>query len=271
MMDPSLTSNATPLEKNVDRSAMETMPDIVDEVQRLLEASDRQDMHLRLIGGLAIRMHSPSATHRTLRRDYPDMDFVVPKRVKRKLDGFFAELGYIPEKNFNLLNGDRRQIFYDALSGRRIDVFVGDFEMCHKLPMRNRLDSHPVTIPLAELFLSKTQIVELNRKDALDIVSLLLDNEVGFTDDTINMDRIASLCLKDWGLYKTLTINLSKVEDVLVNENPGLSDEDTQRVLERINTIRRVLDHSTKPFLWKVRDRLGTRVRWYTEVEEVNR
>lgn len=250
---------------------METMPDIVDEVQRLLEASDRQDMHLRLIGGLAIRMHSPSATHRTLRRDYPDMDFVVPKRVKRKLDGFFAELGYIPEKNFNLLNGDRRQIFYDALSGRRIDVFVGDFEMCHKLPMRNRLDSHPVTIPLAELFLSKTQIVELNRKDALDIVSLLLDNEVGFTDDTINMDRIASLCLKDWGLYKTLTINLSKVEDVLVNENPGLSDEDTQRVLERINTIRRVLDQSTKPFLWKVRDRLGTRVRWYTEVEEVNR
>jgi len=250
---------------------METLPDIVDEVQRLLEASDRQDMHLRLIGGLAIRMHSPSATHHTLRRDYPDMDFVVPKRGKRKLDGFFAELGYVPEKNFNLLNGDRRKIFYDAQSGRRIDVFVGDFEMCHKLPMRNRLDSHPVTIPLAELFLSKTQIVELNRKDALDIISLLLDNEVGFTDDTINMDRIARLCLKDWGLYKTLTINLSKVEDVLVNENPGLSDDDTQRVLERINTIRRILDRSTKPFLWKVRDRLGTRVRWYTEVEEVNR
>jgi hypothetical protein len=267
MMD----SKRIPLEKNVDRCAMETMPDIVDEVQRLLEASDRQDMHLRLIGGLAIRMHSPSATHRTLRRDYPDMDFVVPKRVKRKLNGFFTELGYVPEKNFNLLNGDRRQIFYDAQSGRRIDVFVGDFEMCHKLPMRNRLDSHPATIPLAELFLSKTQIVELNRKDALDIVSLLLDNEVGFTDDTINMDRIARLCLKDWGLYKTLTINLSKVEDVLVNDNPGLSNEDTQRVLERINTIRRVLDRSTKPFLWKVRDRLGTRVRWYTEVEEVNR
>lgn len=250
---------------------METMPDIVDEVQRLMEASDRQNMHLRLIGGLAIRVHSPSATNRTLRREYPDMDFVVPKRVKRKLDDFFAELGYVPEKNFNLLNGDRRLIFYDAGSGRRIDVFVGDFEMCHKLPMRNRLDSHPVTIPLAELFLSKTQIVDLNRKDALDIVSLLLDNDIGFTDDTINMDRIARLCLKDWGLYKTLTINLSKVESVLVNENPGLSDEDTQRVLERINTIRRILDRAAKPFLWKIRDRVGTRVRWYTEVEEVNR
>jgi hypothetical protein len=142
---------------------METMPDIVDEVQRLMEASDQKNMHLRLSGGLASRVHSPSATHRTLRRDYPDMDFVVPKRVKRKLDGFFAELGYVPEKNFNLLNGDRRQIFYDAGSGRRIDVFVGDFEMCHKLPMRNRLIT-PCHHSLAELFLSKTQIVELNRK-----------------------------------------------------------------------------------------------------------
>jgi hypothetical protein len=250
---------------------METLPDIVDEVQRLMDASDRQNLNLRLIGGLAIRVHSPSATHRTLRRDYPDMDFVVPKKLKRKLDGFFADLGYVPDKNFNLLNGDRRQIFFDAQSGRRIDVFVGDFEMCHKLPMRNRLNSHPITIPLAELFLSKTQIVELNRKDVLDIISLLLDNEVGFTDDTINMDRIARLCLKDWGLYKTLTINLSKVESVLVNENPGLSDEDTQRVLERINTIRRILDRAAKSILWKMRDRLGTRLRWYTEVEEINR
>jgi hypothetical protein len=250
---------------------MDTLPDIVDEVQRLMEASDQQNMHLRLIGGLAIRVHSPSAAHRTLCRDYPDMDFVVPKREKRKLDGFFADLGYLPDRNFNLLNGDRRQIFFDALSGRRIDVFVGDFEMCHKLPMRNRLESHPVTIPLAELFLSKTQIVELNRKDALDIVSLLLDNEVGFTDDTINMDRIARLCLKDWGLYKTLIINLSKVENVLVDDNPGLSDKDTQRVLERINLIRRILDRAAKPFFWKVRNRVGTRLRWYTEVEEVSR
>jgi len=236
-----------------------------------MNASDQQNMHLRLIGGLAIRVHSPSAKQSTLQRDYPDIDFVVPKREKRKLDGFFAELGYVPDKNFNLLNGDRRQIFFDAQSGRRIDVFVGDFEMCHKLPMRNRLESHPVTIPLAELFLSKTQIVELNRKDALDIISLLLDNEVGFTDDTINLDRITRLCLKDWGLYKTLTINLSKVENVLVNENPGLSDKDTQRVLERINTIRRILDRSAKSILWKMRDRLGTRLRWYTEVEEIIR
>jgi hypothetical protein len=245
--------------------------DIVDEMNRLMCAAQEQKLHLRLIGGLAIKVHSPSASHRALQRSYPDIDLVVPKRDKRKLDKFFNGMGYVPEKNFNLLNGDRRQIFYDSATGRRIDVFVGDFEMCHKLPMRDRLDAHPVTVPLAELFLSKIQIVELNRKDALDIISLLLDNEVGYTDDGINIDRISRLCIKDWGLYKTLTITLSKVEAVLVDNNPGLDEEQLQRVLERINTIRRVLDCARKPILWIMRDKVGTRIRWYTEVEEVNR
>lgn len=251
---------------------MSPCQDITEEMTRLMGAAVEKKLHLRLIGGLAIKVHSPSASHRALQRTYPDIDLVVPKRDKRKLDGFFTGMGYLPEKNFNLLNGDRRQIFYDAETGRRIDIFVGDFEMCHKLPMRERLDAHPVTVPLAELFLSKTQIVELNRKDALDIISLLLDNDVGYNDENqINIDHITRLCIKDWGLYKTLTITLSKVENILVESNPGLDAEQQQRVLKRINIIRRLLDRANKPILWKVRDRVGTRIRWYTEVEEINR
>ena len=246
--------------------------DIVEEMNRLMDAAQERKLHLRLIGGLAIKVHSPSASHRALQRNYPDIDLVVPKREKRQLDEFFGAMGYLPEKNFNLLNGDRRQIFFDAETGRRIDVFVGDFEMCHKLPMRDRLEAHPVTVPLAELLLSKTQIIELNRKDALDIVSLLLDNELGFSDaGQINLDRIARLCLKDWGLYKTLTITLSKVEQLLVDDNPGLDSAQQQIVFDRINTIRRILNRIRKPLLWQVRDKVGTRLRWYAEVEEVNR
>jgi len=251
---------------------MLTIPDIFEEMNRLMDEARVKKIHLRLIGGLAIKFHSPSASHRALHRDYPDIDLVVHKSDKGKLDSFFASMGYVPEKNFNLLNGDRRQIFLDELTGRRIDIFIGDFEMCHKLPLMDRLDAHPITVPLAELFLSKTQIVELNHKDALDIISLLLDNEVGFQDGgMINIDRLMRLCLKDWGLYKTLTINLCKVEAIMVENEQSFDLDQLQRVLSQINKIRRYLDRVNKPFLWKVRDRVGTRVRWYTEIEEVNR
>lgn len=245
--------------------------ELLTEMRRLLEAAEAEKLRLRLIGGLAVRVHSPTAEKDGFRRDYPDMDFVVPRHERRRMERFFERMGYHPDRRFNLLNGDRRQIFYDD-SGRRVDVFVGDFEMCHRLPMRReRLDVHPVTVPLAELFLSKIQIVELNRKDALDLISLLLDNDVGFSDETINLRRIARLCLRWWGLYKTMTINLGRVEQLLLTEDLGLTREQIDLVLERINTIRRVMARARKPVLWQLRDRVGTRLKWYADVEEVER
>jgi hypothetical protein len=250
---------------------MEQIFDIIAEMDRLLQAAHEERLPLRVIGGLAVRVHSPNGRQR-FPREYPDIDFVVHKHDRRRLDAFFSRLGYQADRNFNLLNGDRRQIFIHCESGRRIDVFVGDFEMCHKLPMRDRLQIHPVTVPLAELFLSKAQIVELNRKDAFDLIALLLDNELGFDDDgKINLDRIMRLCRRDWGLYKTTSINLKRIEELLHSENASLTEADKGIVLGRIGQIRRALAAMPTDFLWKARDRLGTRIRWYTEVEEVGR
>lgn len=245
---------------------------IFAEMDQLMDAAKKCQLELRLIGGLAVKYHSPTAANSALRRNYPDIDVVADKKSRHLLPGFFASVGYMPDKNFNLFNGDRRQIYIHAITGRRVDVFVGDFEMCHKLPMSNRLEHHPVTVPLAELFLSKIQIVELNRKDALDIISLLIDNGIGYNDNCqINIDRITRLCLRDWGLYKTLVLNLAKIEQILLEEQIGIDEEQSQRVMDRINTMRSLINKVNKPFLWKVRDSVGTRIRWYAEVEEVER
>jgi len=251
---------------------MPTLPNIIEEANRLMDEAQREHLHLRLIGGLAVRMHSSNLDHFNLQRIYPDIDFVADRHEQRRLGIFFHKMGYLPDKAFNTLNGGRRQIYYDTQIGRHIDIFVGDFEMCHKLPLRDRLGLHPVTLPLAELFLTKTQIVDLNRKDALDLVALLLDNELGACDEEmINLERVARLCARDWGLYTTTMINLGKLEQMLHTENPGLSEEQTRLVLQRIQQIRSALRSISKPLLWKARDRVGTRLRWYTEVEEVNR
>ncbi len=249
---------------------MDIVTELVSEMNRLIAEADQRRIHLRAFGGLAIYEHSRNDP-RLFHRESPDVDFMVSKKEWRKLDSFFQQMGYSPHKQSNLLNGSQRQIYYNKMTGHRIDILVGDFEMCHKLPLNGRLRMHPITIPLAELFLSKAQIVELNRKDAFDIVSLLLNNDLGDErDGKIGLDRIARLCANNWGLYKTTSINLKRVEDLLLAEDLGLSQAERELVLRRVQTIRSVLESKPKSVVWRMRSLLGTRVRWYAEVEEVD-
>ena len=93
---------------------------------------------------------------------------------------FLTAQGYDPNKTFNAMHGDRRLLFYDEPNGRQIDVFVGTFEMCHQLPLEQRLEIEPMTLPLADLALTKLQIVKLNRKRGNVVVSrkLAIQEEV---------------------------------------------------------------------------------------------
>jgi len=250
---------------------MPILPDILDEMNRLVDAARANSILLRALGGLAVRVRSGDF-QKFFTREYRDLDFVVADNDRRKIEPFFLEMGYESNQRFNLLNGTRRQIYLDPNSERHVDIFVGNFEMCHKLPMNGRLHLDPVTVPLAELLLSKSQIVELNRKDALDIASLLLFNETG-TDDNgkINLNQIAKLCGQDWGLYKTTSINLKRVEDVVRDENLNLTEAERGLILNRISAIQRTFETMPKSMAWQLRDKVGTRVRWYEEVEEVDR
>jgi hypothetical protein len=249
-----------------------TLPDLEEEMHRLISEAQSQDIFLRLLGGLAIKAHSPHARHRSLERHYPDIDFVTDKTSAKNLLAFLPTMGYTPNKTFNTLSGDRRQLWYDEEHGRQIDIFIGDFTMCHTLPLADRLQVEPLTIPLAELFLSKAQIVELNRKDVLDLLALLLDHQAGPGDEeTINADLIAGLCAKDWGLYTTVSMTINKLHNFLDEGEIDLDETEAQTIKKRLITIQKAMDDAPKTLAWKMRARVGTRVRWYEEVEEVQR
>ena len=250
---------------------MPIQPDIFDELNRLVAAAREQQILLRAIGGLAVRVQSGDF-QKFFKREYRDLDFVTEAKERRKIEPFFQEMGYESNRQFNLLNGSKRQIYQDPNSERHVDIFVGDFQMCHRLPLNDRLHLDPVTIPLAELLLSKAQIVELNRKDALDIASILLYNETGNDDHgKINLQYIAHLCSQDWGLYKTTSINLKRVEEVVSDATLKLTKEERDLILSRVSHILQTFEEMPKSMQWKMRDKVGTRVRWYEEVEEVAR
>lgn len=250
---------------------MQTLDELFSEMKRLVGAAESSQIHLRAFGGLAVLAHSQTDP-RFFQRDAPDLDFLAPRNDRQKLEPFFREMGYSPDKQFNLLNGMRRQIYYYDLShDLHIDILIGDFEMCHKLPLEDRLDVDPVTIPLAELLLTKAQVVQLNRKDALDIISLLFNNEVGDEEKgQISLDRIDWLCGQDWGLYKTTSMNLARVEEIIGENNLPITAAERRLLLERVHKIQKSFDDMPKSLAWQMRDKVGTRVRWYLEVEEVD-
>jgi hypothetical protein len=179
------------------------------------------------------------------------------------------ELGYTGADEFNALNGHRRLMYGDERSGRQIDVFVERFEMCHRIPVAERIDRDDVTVPLAELLLTKLQIVELNERDLVDAAALLHHHDLATHDeDTINADRIAELCAADWGLWRTSTMNLERIVAGL----PALALEPGEReqIALRVARLRERIDAEPKPRAWRLRDRVGERKRWYDLPEEVD-
>jgi len=83
--------------------------------------------------------------------------------------------------------------------------------------------------------------------------------------------QIAKLCGADWGLYKTTSINIKRVEDMIGKENVQLQDSERKLIRERIAEIQQTFESMPKSLAWQMRDKVGTRVRWYEEVEEVAR
>ena len=136
--------------------------DIVAEASRLLEAAVAADVPVRLVGGLAVRAHLPEGTEPVISREYKDIDLVTLKGRSKAVTTFMTEQGYEADRVFNTTNGHRRLLYYDVPHQRQVDVFVGAFEMCHAIPITERIELHPAAVPLAELLLTKLQIVELN-------------------------------------------------------------------------------------------------------------
>lgn len=253
-----------------DSSRHLPMENIQEEALRVVQTAQQQGVTLRLLGGLAVRLHSESARHRSLVRPYPDIDFATPNKQASRIERMFDGLGYAPNKNFNLFNGDVRLMFFDEEHHRQIDVFVAQFSMCHKIHITERMTLDPLTLPLAELLLTKLQICEMNEKDIRDVVALLLDHPLGESDDeTINIARMCQLTGDDWGLWKTSTLSLAKVRRYLETVEMEKHEHETLRA--RLGGLEAALKSSPKSMKWKMRDRVGEKVKWYELPEEVRR
>jgi hypothetical protein len=248
------------------------LADLRSEALRLLEEADQQNVTLRLFGGMAVHLRCPSTRNPELKRPYGDLDFVTDWASLGNIEDFFKKSGYTADRTLNTLYGDRRQLYFDEINHRQVDILIDTFEMCHQIPLSKRLKMDPLTLPLCELILTKMQIVEMNRKDVLDVCALLLDHDLGNTDgEWINQSILHTLCGDDWGLCTTVSDNLKMISDMLTTGGIPLSSGVKEIVIGRLNAILEDLRSCPKTTRWKMRSIMGKRITWYEEVEEVRR
>ena len=247
-----------------------TVRDAFDESVQVVRAANAKGIPLKLLGGQAIRLLCPLYPHRA--RDDQDMDFACVSSRKREVIDFFAELGFRGDARFNTLHGDRQMYFTTADGATSVDVIMDKLNMCHVLDFADRIDRLPDTLDVPDLLLSKLQIVELNAKDVHDLFHLLSAFEARPGDETgtIGLDRVGSIVSGDWGWWRTTTMNLDKLAELADGEHRDLLPEARRfEPAEQARQVRAFCEEVPKSVKWKLRAKVGDRVRWYELPEEV--
>ena len=242
------------------------------EAIRTVTEAAGQGIILRVLGSLAFHIHCPKYDHiqKDLGRAYTDIDFAAYQKQASQIGKFLSQMGYKEDAEINILFAGERLIYNHPTSGLHVDIFFNRLNFCHEVSWVGRLEVDQPTLPLAEMLLEKMQIVRINEKDIIDTIMLLLEHPLGDNDhETIHIGRISQLCAHDWGLWRTLTMNLGKVAQ-LGQEYAQLTIEDKKRLTAQVELALTQINAEPKTMAWKLRSKIGDRVKWYQEVDDVS-
>ena len=241
------------------------------EGSRLVAAARDGGLTLRLLGALAFAKRCPQHTNlqERLGRVYTDIDFAAYGRESRPIRDLLAGEGYVNDEMMFVESEGSRMVLNHPSTGLHLDVFLDKLEFCHTVRWNGRLGIDDETIPLAEMLMQKMQIVEINEKDLIDTIMLVLEHPLGDEDhNTINVGLVAGVCARDWGWWRTLTMNLEKVRQ-MAEHYQQLSDDEKRRVSEQVDAALARIEREPKSVGWKLRAKVGDRKKWYRDVSEL--
>jgi len=245
--------------------------DPLPEALSLARGAAEAGLGLKLLGGLAVRVICPDFPPRL--RAGQDMDFACMGKGRKDVAAYLERSGCEPDRRFNNLNGDR-QMYFNAPSGRPIDVMVNQLTMCHTLDFRPSFGSLPYTVDAIDVLLSKLQIVELNEKDAWDIFHLLSGVPIGrggsAAGPVLHTHPVTKVHSSERGRLRNVTRNPGKLP-ALAQEKPQLLPPGAAHdPLAQARALEEVAQAAPKGVKWKLRANVGDRVRWYELPEEVD-
>jgi hypothetical protein len=268
-------------------AALRLHSDLMDEAHTIIDAGNASGVVLRLTGGLAVRHYAIDLEF--AEREYSDIDLIGLKRQVVAVGEVFRDLGYVENRHVAMAttNGQLQffvpgaeaereagaavsdlPVFAEVPPSDHIDVFLDAMRMDHQVDFRDRLEINTYAIDPADLFLSKLQIGNLNEKDVHDAITLLKDVYVDFQPHpgVLDLHHVAEVCAADWGLYIDVMNNIDAVIEHL--DDYDLGPRDAARVRRTLELAQDMMTEQAKTLRWRLRARIGKRVRWYSEVEE---
>ena len=270
------------------------LADIRDEASSIATEVTAAGLPVRLLGGVAFWLRCPSVRSGPFARDYADLDFAVGKPASQRFRAILEGRGYLPDKFFNGLHGATR-LYYGAPDGQwSVDIVIDELTMSHRLDLRGQLDGPGPTLSPADLLLTKLQVWEINRKDLGDAACLLADhglapgpagankaradtagantagaNTAGANTagaDEISLARVTAVLGTDWGFCHTAERNLGKVAELAAAEPvPGAGHD----VTAQVRAVQAAIEAAPKSRSWRMRSRIGERVKWFETPEEI--
>lgn len=256
---------------------------------KIVEEGERRNVTLRLLGALAVKIHSHEYDHLhgKLKRlgeekqAFTDIDLMAYSKERAKVRELMEDVfGFTHSRHFLLMHGKERLLYYHPEGLYHVDIFFDKLQFSHDVhfgsdPRKGRLSSDFPTIPLAELLLEKLQIHEINEKDIKDIIVLLRAHEIGQLDqkEVVNIKYFAKILADDWGFWYDARANLQKVKAFADNYHAEdiLTLEDLADVRDKVDRIIAFTDDEPKTKKWKKREKKGTSKEWWRPVETLTR
>ena len=208
-----------------------------NELNAILEASENTGVLIRALGSLAYRIHCPKYGYLQIAagRSYGDIDLGSYSSHSHQIRDMMTAMGYAEDREIFILSEAQRALFYKKHDDLRVEVFYDKLDFCHVVSWKNRLHVDSPTIPLAELFLEKMQIVQISERDLVYVTMLMLEHPFGKIEkETINIKLIAQLCADEWGLWRTITFNLNKIKQ-FAHQYAELTPEQKTKVEAQAN------------------------------------
>lgn len=262
--------------------------EMIGEAIKIVEAAQRRGVILRILGAIAIRLHSAGLDgfHSRLGRlenagkSFTDIDLVGYSSQYGEIRKLMEkELSFKISPQFLLLHGKERLLYNHPENFYHVDIFLDKLIFSHDISFgrrgSGRLELDYPTITVTDLLLEKLQIHEINEKDIKDIIVLLRAHPLGRSDeDQVNLDYLVKILGDDWGFWKDATDNLRKTLSFAgkYRESGLISAEDYREIEEKVVELLSTLESCPKTKKWyEGAKQAEKKKKYWRDVEELYR